>query len=172
MTEALCTLLGAVIGAIISFLTVKRTIYNETVSQRRNVWLNEMREYISQMLAYKKVIVACKNNSACIKPENCEIHNNGNDAIDAEGQTSGCNESITHRRCYIEFVEKYETAKNQVLIRLNLSEQKHQLLKSTIEDLDNDSKNYNDVAPIIIEISRSILKDEWEKVKKETKGGK
>lgn len=58
---ALCTLIAAVISAVVSWLVAKKTIrYNykelfaETVSQSRNKWLNEMRAFISSMLAEAK----------------------------------------------------------------------------------------------------------------------
>ena len=135
MLECLFAFLGAVVGGFIGLITAKRTIYNDSVSQRRNVWLNEMREYISKMLAYKKDLGDSKQN-----------------------QTQSTAE--------------YEIAKNQVLIRLNMTEEKHILLKKAIEDLDSGARDYDDVAPKLIEIARSILKEEWEKVKRETKGGK
>ena len=39
------------VGYIFTKRHNKKVIYNQTVSERRNIWLNEMREYISGMLA-------------------------------------------------------------------------------------------------------------------------
>lgn len=145
MLECLFAFLGAVVGGFIGLITAKRTIYNDSVSQRRNVWLNEMREYISKMLAYKKVLDDSKQNQ----------NQNQTPSADIE-----------------KYIAEYEIAKNQVLIRLNMTEEKHMLLKKAIEDLDFGARDYDDVAPKLVEIARSILKEEWEKVKRETKGGK
>lgn len=39
------------VGYIFTKRHNKKVIFNQTVSERRNIWLNEMREYISEMLA-------------------------------------------------------------------------------------------------------------------------
>lgn len=145
MIEALLAFLGAAVGGFLGLISVRRTIYNDSVSQRRNVWLNEMREYISKMLAYKKVF---------------------------GGSNPNQNQNQTPSADIEKYIAEYEIAKNQVLIRLNMTEEKHILLKKAIEDLDSGARDYDDVAPKLIEIARSILKEEWEKVKSETKGGK
>lgn len=137
MIEALIGFVGAIVGALFTLAVTKMNNYNQSVSQCRNKWLNDMRENISKMLAYKKAL---------------------DDAENAEKQ--------------IELKREYEYAKNQTLLRLNLSENKHILLKLAIEELDS-LQNYSDeIAQKIAEISRSILKEEWEKVKYEAKGGK
>ena len=58
MEEWLAGLIGAIIGAIVSFFAAFFTLrfnykqlYAQTVSSSRNIWLNEMRENISIMLA-------------------------------------------------------------------------------------------------------------------------
>ena len=45
------TVVIALIGYIWTKQHNKEVIFNQTVSERRNIWLNEMREYISEMLA-------------------------------------------------------------------------------------------------------------------------
>ena len=64
---------------------------------------------------------------------------------------------------------KYEIAKNQVLIRLNSNEEKHRMLEKEIIKLDAPN-GYRKARNKIVIISRSILKEECEKVKRESKG--
>lgn len=137
MLEALIGFVGAIVGALFTVAVTKMNNYNQSVSQCRNKWLNDMRENISKMLAYKKAL---------------------DDAENAEKQ--------------IELKREYEYAKNQTLLRLNLSENKHILLKLAIEEFDSLQSYSEETARKIAEISRSILKEEWEKVKYEAKGGK
>lgn len=135
---ALCTLIAAVISAVVSWLVAKKTIrYNykelfaETVSQSRNKWLNEMRAFISSMLAEAK------------RPS----------------------EEPTDKR-----TNAYWKARNQIMLRLNLNEPLHIMLAKEIYDLDLPSADIDDISNKIIEISQHLLKEEWEKVKKEAKG--
>lgn len=135
---ALCTLIAAVISAVVSWLVAKKTIrYNykelfaETVSQSRNKWLNEMRAFISSMLAEAK------------RPSDESTDNRTN---------------------------AYWKARNQILLKLNLNEPLHIMLAKEIYDLDLPSADIDDISNKIIEISQQLLKEEWEKVKKEAKG--
>ncbi len=137
MLEALIGFVGAIIGSLFTVAVTKMNNYNQSVSQCRNKWLNDMRENISQTLACKKAL---------------------DDADNTEKQ--------------IELKREYEYAKNQTLLRLNLSENKHILLKLAIEEFDSLQSYSEEIAQKIAEISRSILKEEWEKVKYEAKGGK
>ena len=69
--------------------------------------------------------------------------------------------------------DKYFTARNQVLLRLNTSEKLHALLKEQIQMLDDcDCKTLSAIEPLIIQNASLILKPEWERVKKEAKGEK
>lgn len=136
MLEALIGFVGAIVGALFTVAVTKLNNYNQSVSQCRNKWLNDMRENISNMLACKKALDDAEN---------------------------------TEKK--IELKREYEYAKNQTLLRLNLSENKHILLKVAIEELELQGYS-EETAQKIAEISRSILKEEWEKVKYEAKGGK
>ena len=58
MTEWIAGIIGVVVGGLVAligtYFTVKlghRTLYAQTVSQSRNIWLNELRGYISKMLS-------------------------------------------------------------------------------------------------------------------------
>ena len=148
MLEALIgfggAIIGAIIGALFTVAVTKMNNYNQSVSQCRNKWLNDMRENISDMLA-------CKN------------------ALDGYNNSENKSKDKTEKQ--IELERKYEYAKNQSLLRLNLSENKHVLLKLAIEELDLQGYS-EETAQKIAEICRSIFKKEWEKVKYEARGGK
>lgn len=149
---ALIALVGVLVSALVSWLVSKKTIkYNykelfaETVSQSRNKWLNAMRDFISTMLAeVQNPCPIAKDDEVCKNAE-CVLKNNN-----------------TLR------TNKYWKARNEILLRLNLSEPLHLMLKNKILQLDgnNNEKTIED----IILISQSLLKEEWEKVKKEAKG--
>lgn len=148
MLEALFGFMGGLIASLITVWVARIKNYGEIVSERRNVWLNEMRDNISRMLACKKAM---------------------------KDEKKGSTNQVTINRGLLEKKEElekeYEIAKNEVLIRLNLTEGKHQLLKEAIEEFDTKDDYDSIAAEKILEISRSLLKDEWEKVKRETKGG-
>ena len=149
---ALIALVGVLVSALVSWLVSKKTIkYNykelfaETVSKSRNKWLNAMRDFISTMLAevqnpcpIAKDDEVCKN-AECVLKSNNTLRTN-----------------------------KYWKARNEILLRLNLSEPLHLMLRNEILQLD--SNNNEKTIEDIILISQSLLKEEWEKVKKEAKG--
>ncbi len=129
---AIIALSGVVLSVGISFIVslwTRRYNYNqlfaETVSESRNKWLNEMRGFISTMLA------------------------------EAQSRNSGR-------------TKKYWKARNEIMLRLNLNEPLHLMLKNEILTLDNN--NNKKTIENIISISQLLLKEEWEKVKKEAKG--
>ena len=66
---ALIAVSGVIITAgitLVGYIFTKRhnekVIFNQTVSERRNIWLNEMREYISEMLAQADISQNKDNN--------------------------------------------------------------------------------------------------------------
>lgn len=157
MLEALFGFMGGLIASLITVWVARIKNYGEIVSERRNIWLNEMRNNISRMLAYKKAIDCVEEE---IKPQT-------QPQTQPQTKTKG---GLFEKKVKLE--KEYELAKNEVLIRLNLTEGKHQLLKAAIEEFDTQDDYDSIAAEKILEISRGLLKDEWEKVKKETKGGK
>lgn len=157
MLEALFGFMGGLIASLITVWVARIKNYGEIVSERRNVWLNEMRNNISRMLAYKKAIDCVEEE---IKPQT-------QPQTQPQTKTKG---GLFEKKVKLE--KEYELAKNEVLIKLNLTEGKHQLLKAAIEEFDTQDDYDSIAAEKILEISRGLLKDEWEKVKKETKGGK
>lgn len=137
----LCALIAAVVSMITSNITTRfsyKQLFAETVSQSRNKWLNEMREFISTMLT--EVQKPCSNKNA-----------QDNDS------------SAHHER-----TSDYWKARNEIMLRLNLNEPLHLMLKNEILNLDNNSDEKT--IENIIAISQTLLKEEWEKVKKEARG--
>lgn len=67
--------------------------------------------------------------------------------------------------------KKYWKARNEIVLRLNLTEPFHQALFNEIKQLDclNNSNQKQTIDKIIF-LSQAILKEEWEKVKSEAKG--
>ena len=117
------------VGYIWSKRQNKKVIFNQTVSEKRNIWLNEMRQYISEMLALANMAQ--------------KIYK----TID------------------------YLLSRNQVVLRLNERETLHLMLHNQIKILDVcTSTNYLAIRDKVIELSKIILKEEWEKVKSEAKG--
>ncbi len=146
---------GVVLSTGISFIVAlgtKRYNYNqlfaETVSQSRNKWLNEMRSFISAMLAeVQNPFPASKNG----------------------GGTSLQNP--TARAIATERTNKYWKARNQIILRLNVTETLQNSLYREILKLDCvNNSNEEQTIQNIIALSQLLLKDEWEKVKKEAKG--
>lgn len=137
--DAIIAFVGVIVSVVVSFIVsigVNRYNYHhlfaETVSQSRNRWLNEMRDYISTMVEEAKL---------------------------------GCLTNKPHQ------TEKYLKARAEILLRLNMDEPLHALLEKAIENLDNAKQNdVDDLSKSMLEVSRLILKEEWEKVKKEAKG--
>ena len=143
----ICAIISAVISLTLSYFTNRynyRHLFAETVSQSRNEWLNEMRGFISTMLAeVKNPCPSGKDKDICKKAE-CQL----------QGTDTRTNE--------------YWKARNEIMLRLNLNEPLHLMLKNEILQLDNGKDNKT--IENIISISQLLLKEEWEKVKKEAKG--
>lgn len=67
--------------------------------------------------------------------------------------------------------KKYWKARNEIVLRLNLTEPFHQALFNEIKQLDClNNGNQKQTIDKIIFLSQAILKEEWEKVKSEAKG--
>lgn len=148
---AIIALSGVVLSVGISFIVslwTRRYNYNqlfaETVSESRNKWLNEMRGFISTMLAEVKNSCSLGKGKKICKNADCQFKS-------ADTRT-----------------KEYWKARNEIMLRLNLNEPLHLMLKNEILTLDNN--NNKKTIENIISISQLLLKEEWEKVKKEAKG--
>lgn len=138
----LCGIIAAVVSMITSNITTRfsyKQLFAETVSKSRNKWLNEMRDFISTMLT--EVQKHCSNKNA---------QDNDSSSAHHEGTSD------------------YWKARNEIMLRLNLNEPLHLMLKNEILNLDNNSDEKT--IENIIAISQTLLKEEWEKVKKEARG--
>lgn len=68
--------------------------------------------------------------------------------------------------------DKYYKCRNDLVTRLNMSEKLHVYLYCLILKLDNSSgETYDNLRDKILETTQLIIKEEWEKVKEEAKGG-
>ncbi len=143
---ALCgVLLSTAVSFVVSFWGKKYNyhhLFAETVSQSRNRWLNEMREYVSDMLANKRreVYGNCNENNCvevCNKYDSCKFQ---------VLMRLNINES-DHRqlRALIETLDGFTATEGS-------------------------RKEYELTEQAILEVSTRIFKDEWEKVKREAKG--
>lgn len=142
MSDIIIAIISAIIGALFGIIgtvfTLRfnyRQLYAETVSTNRNLWRNELREFIAKMVA--------------------EVSLN-------KGATK---------------TKEYFVYRNQILMRLNVSEPYHKMIEHLIYDFDKINsqsdfeKNFIDLQDKIIEVSCNVMKLEWETVKKEVKGG-
>lgn len=153
MTEGLIAgLIAGAISLIGIFFTTKLSgvnIYAQTVSSNRMDWINVWRENLSKFIACVKMI-----NSFNVRISNS---------------------TITYSDISTVYIKMYESC-NMVLLRLNLTEPAHVLLKKQIEDIlsELESKGNNQNMDKLLEelsnTARLILKPEWERVKKEAKG--
>ena len=67
---------------------------------------------------------------------------------------------------------KYNTLKNNILIRLNMNEKLHQEVYLLINKFsyENNGEEYSKNKELLMSVSRSLLKEEWERVKDEAGG--
>lgn len=145
---------GVILSVGISFIVslwTRRYNYNqlfaETVSESRNKWLNEMRDSISTMLAEAQNPCTLTDEDAQCKNKKCLLTD---DKVRSK---------------------KYWKARNEIVLRLNLTEPFHQALFNEIRQLDClNNNNQEQTINNIITFSQEILKEEWEKVKSEAKG--
>ena len=170
MSDTLIGLLSAVIGAVVgalgTYFTLRfnyKSLYAQVVSQSRNNWLNEMRKYISQMLAAKK--------------------------SELDYYAANLIGNLPNNPTHVDkYQNEYNKARNEVRLRLNLREVLHVKLAEEIEGLDNLSpaqaqqpsqaqlqrwsKRFKNIEEEITNISQQLLKIEWDRVRKEAKGEK
>ena len=121
------TMFSLVIG-LLTHRHSKHRLYADLVSERRNRWLNDMRDNLSIMMA--------------------EARKAGN-----------------HYKS-----KEFYQAQTQLLTRLNLTEVKHAELYTYIRILEGCGADiYDKIEPKIIELATNIFKEEWERVKQESK---
>lgn len=149
-------ILSVGISLMVSLLT-RRYNYNqlfaETVSKNRMEWINVWRESVSTFLAIAEVLHKCKVVGTSVSTESANKAN--------------CN------TCDIcELKKEMLKARETITTRLNMTEELHCLMFAAIKGLDYSSKNTEFPAQCeyIEELTRQILKPEWERVKTEARG--
>jgi len=145
MEDWLAALIGAIIGAVFGFIASWLTLrfnYHQLFAQ--TVSSNRM-DWINVWRENIAKLLACAEVLHSKKPSD-------------------------HCKCEKEFFE----ARAMIIIRLNPKEPKHVLMNKLLENFDYkiNNKNFNTQKEAIIELAQSILKPEWERVKKEAKGEK
>ena len=150
---AIIALAGVVLSVGISLmvsLLTRRYNYNqlfaETVSKNRMEWINVWRESVSTFLAIAEVLHECKANEKC---------------------------SCVNTNCNIcELKKEMLKVREMITTRLNMTEELHCLMFAAVKGLDYSSDNTEFPAQCeyIEELTRQILKPEWERVKTEARG--
>lgn len=80
---------------------------------------------------------------------------------------------LKHNISEEELQKEYYANRNEILLRLNLDEPMHVALKGLISQLDSSTKTkIDDISNKIGDVSRLLLKVEWERVKDEAGGKK
>lgn len=150
MNEILAALLGALVGAIVtggtSYYLLKynyKALFAKTVSENRMIWIRNIREAATKIISIYIVYVNSQNEIQ--DTDNCEIKLN----------------------LEKEFYENISVIRT----RLNLKENRHQIFDMYLKKLRLDkSISTCQVEEDINFFIRDIMKDEWERVKKEARG--
>lgn len=151
INEILSGVLGALLGAGVSFLTLRynyRDLYARSISTSRMEWINNFREEVSIIVATVRSFSDKKNNEK--NDDNFNMH-----------------------------ILEAEKARAKLSLRLNLDTSKpgneyNRVMLEVLSDFDfrNPSSNDEQKVKILIDLSRKILEPEWKKVKREAEGGK
>lgn len=147
----LLSFLGAVIGSIITIRLGYRELYAKNVTTNRMEWINVWRTKIPEFLSKVEILLK-------IKEYNKNDSNGNND------------------KYYSKILDEFYQAKYMIEIRLNLNESKHQMVYLLINEITEAvldcNKCYNSITKKkeqLLILSRTILKEEWERVKIESK---
>ena len=151
--EILSGLIGAVIGAIGTHLTLRfnyKQLYAQTVSSNRMDWINVWRESVSNFLAYAEVL---------------QKH---------RGDISNRKYSEKSKKCLVKYEHEMFKSRAMILSRLNLTENDHVEMMAALENFKIicDDCEFALQRELVLELARNILKPEWERMKKEAKGKK
>lgn len=166
MDEAIIGLIGALIGSTLTFIVGALTLrynylklYAEMISSSRNEWINIWRDELSKFLSITDIL----RYEVIDKYKTNEL--NDNNEINS-----------SERQYYLSLIKEYHISKNKILMRLNLNEKMHQevylLINKISYEKGLDNKEYFKLKEVLLNVSRDLLKDEWERVKQEAKGRK
>jgi len=160
--------LGSIITWIISLLTLRynyNRLFAETVSQNRMDWMNIWRENLSILISSAESI----HNAPHYKDDKNFERPDG-DMTEQELQDIylyGDKNSP-----YVKYRNEFYKARNAIVSRINMTEEKHVLMFGALNKFDfaRDNENFETEKAYIIELARAILKPEWERLKREAKG--
>ena len=151
---AIIALGGVLLSTVISFWVASSStrfdyqqLFAQTVSNNRMDWINVWRESLAIFLSRAEVLhnYNCPKSCSHTKQQQCPV----------------CEQEL-----------KLQEAKERILIRLNLREPKHVLMRRLLTEFDVSASDYKEKCESIELLARDILKEEWERVKQEAKGKK
>lgn len=160
MSEWVAGLIGALVGALITFiasiLTLRfnyKQLFAQTVSENRMDWINHFREEFSIILGTANFLSDNPINES----------------------KKGC--KICDQECAKKMILEAERARMKLLTRLNLDTSKigneyNKVFELKLKEIDFNKEFDEQQKNELMEISREILEFEWQKVKKEAKGEK
>ena len=159
--EAVLTLSGAIIGAVIGFvaswLTLKynyKKLFSETVSHSRMEWINAFREDFAIVIGTALNNAKCDRRQSCEKCQACERCQTCEKLLAAEQARVRL---LTRLNMHTERTgNEYNKVFAERLTALPLCGAKKGITNEDIEKL--------------IELARKILEPEWQRVKNEAKG--
>jgi DNA primase large subunit len=143
---AITAIAGAVIGALISYLFARRQFKASVLSKNRQDWMNKLRDLLSE---YEATLY--------------DVHAN----FQLGGLVRSTKEGLSDMR-------KANLIRSQVKLMINPKEDDHVQLLELMQKMDNSAshqgeqytKTFAALDKKFVTLSQSILKREWERVKK------
>lgn len=152
MSEAIAGLIGALVGFVASFLTLRfnyKQLFAETVSSNRMEWINVWRENISKFLACAEAI----------------------GYMQSKNVKKSCDSFCKNDDKEFEYTKEFYQSRAMIVSRLNLTEELHKAMHIAIYEVNlTNLGNFSQQRELILQIARQILKPEWERVKNEARG--
>ena len=145
--SAIVALVGSIAGPTISLIIARKQIKAGVVSGNRLRWIEHLRQETSEFLALINIVA---------------VNRTGNHDMIDKNRT-------------LEYAEKILTKKATIELLLNPHEQTHNELLSAVNSAGDaclngsdvaDTKNRNERVHKVMKLTKRILKDEWERVKK------
>ena len=161
MSEAIAAVIGAGIGFIASWLTLRfnyNQLFAQTVSENRMDWINHFREEFSIVLGTASFF----SDNQII---DCTISTNSQDK-----ECKNCD-----KECAKKMILEAERARMKLLTRLNLDTSKigneyNEIFERKLKEINFQEGITELQKNQLMELSREILEFEWKKVKQEAKG--
>lgn len=167
--EFVAGLIGAVVALVGSYWVNKfsyKQLFAQTISSNRMDWINVWRENVSKFLACAEIIHdhEVQKNKISKKRVTCK---KGKCIVVVFYPTS--NETDNK---IIEYRKEMLEARAMIISRLNLNEQDHIDMMAALDlfDCNCSEEQFNLQRELVLELTRQILKPEWERLKREAKG--